>query len=217
MRKTIPVVLSAVVVVAMAILAACLQTDPAPRAVAPEQSKIQIAKVPGLESRSVVYEYYGWRPAYQGVEQYYAAGPPTTEEYYAASGRAYPRLEVRVYVVAPGWEWDRDLVIDQGYLKGYPFIRDQAISIGARRLDQTPSLAVVPFQLSGANCFAFIARDVPLVHAAGQKLQQVSADGYYCAAAGAAVDDATAAAVLSNVLVTDNLSHQRVPVWQAAH
>ncbi len=203
---------SAVVLTTAAALVACLDTGP--QTLTSEVSKIQIGHVPGLEDRAIVYRYYGWQPSYRAVEQYYAEGPPTTEEYSAevlARGSAYPRLEVHYYVVAPGWDWNRDLVLDETYIKSYPVFRDQAITVSLKRV-KTAGVAVEPFQVANSNCFAFLVRDIDLPRAQGYRPVPVTADGYYCAAPGVTINAALEATVLSNILVTDDLAHPRSPL-----
>ncbi len=212
MNKLTLALVSAVLLATTATLVACLEAGPQP--LTSDVSKIQVEKVPGLEHRQVVYRYYGWRPAYQAVEQYYAEGPTTTEEYSAEAvgrGSASPRLEVHFYVVAPGWDWNRDLVLDNTYIKGYPAFRDRAITVSLKQ-SRTAGVTVAPFQTETASCFAFVVRNIDLPRAQQQKPLPVTADGYYCAAPGTPIDAALEATVLSNILVTDDLAHPRVPL-----
>jgi Trypsin-like peptidase domain len=165
------------------------------KTIAKSQSKL-LLDMPGLSGGREIFEYYGWDPAYK-FERSYAAQASST-------GR-YPRAQVYLTVLRPGYVWTHENVVDEAAIKkSVPFFKERTITVEVA--DQGGQNRTVPhvrsrFSVDGAKCIWIKATeggmDAASAGAGAGGGGQYDVSGFYCGPVGQTLSESDVAAVLA--------------------
>jgi hypothetical protein len=188
--NAVPVIVAASLFLIPAVVAAQQSTN---KTIAKQDSKL-VLDMPGLSGGREIFEYYGWDSAYK-IERSYAAQ--------VKWNASYPRAQVYLYVLRPGYIWTRENTVDEAVIKGsVPFFKDRAITIeSADQGGQNRTLAHVRtrFSVDGAKCIWFKAVEGGMGAGAAVAASGSNYDvsGFYCGPVGQPLSDSDIQAVLA--------------------
>ncbi len=142
--------ISVVVVASLFLMPATTMAQQSTTKTITRQDSKLVLDMPGLNGGREIFEFYGWNPSY------------TTEKSYAAQVKwnaNYPRAQVYLTVLRPGYIWTRENIVDEAVIKGsVPFLKDRTITI--ETADQGGQSRTLPhvrtrFSVDGAKCIWF--------------------------------------------------------------
>lgn len=174
-----------------------------------ENSKIWIDDIPGMEAGRIVYQYQGWNQSFSAELSHAGA---------FVNGTSYPRLQVYLEVLAPGYLWIEQNALDEKWIRSLtPFFKDRALHvIDPDSGGGSAAVRKVRFDVDRASCVAFSIGGTP---ASGQFKglaigHNTRTFGYYCAGEGEPLTDADVQTILSRISITERPDQTRIRLAQ---
>lgn len=170
--------------------------------VAKDKARLHL-DMPGLQGGRETFEENGWNAAYTAVTAC------TTQ---MAKDSDFPLARACNSQLGPGRYYGPQHLqaMDEAWLKGWTLLKDQKIVvISTASGNVAEKVRTMRFKLDDAECIGFYifgatVSGTTAIGSGGQSLGNANTRGFYCAAPGAALSDATAKAVLAGWKVYDD-------------